>query len=184
GKIGGVGGKIVEGFGWGGGWTAESSSDAIATSNIPFAMVLVLLTYGGWNDAAYVAAEVRDGNRNVPRALLLGIAIITVLYLLVNGAYLYGLGFAGARRANAIAASVLALPLGSFGEKAMCLVVMTSALGTINGLIFSGSRVYATLGTDHPLFAWLGRWQTRSGAPAGAILIPAVIGVGMMAVVG
>jgi amino acid transporter len=183
-KIVGLAGIIVAGFGWGGGWTAESSSDAIATSNIPFAMVLVLLTYGGWNDAAYVAAEVRDGNRNVPRALLLGIAIITVLYLLVNGAYLYGLGFAGARGANAIAASVLALPLGSFGEKAMCLVVMTSALGTINGLIFSGSRVYATLGTDHPLFAWLGRWQTRSGAPAGAILIPAVIGVGMMAVVG
>jgi amino acid transporter len=182
-KIVGLASIIVAGFVWGGGSESSTAVEG-ATNNVPFAMVLVLLTYGGWNDAAYVAAEVRDGNRNVPRALLLGIAIITVLYLLVNGAYLYGLGFAGARGADAIAASVLALPLGNFGEKAMCLVVMVSALGTINGLIFSGSRVYATLGTDHRLFAWLGRWQTRSGAAAGAILIPAVIGIGLMAVVG
>ena len=60
-------------------------------------MVFVLYAFGGWNDAAFVAAEVRDRRRNIPLALLLGIAGITGVYLLVNAAYLLVLGFEGAR---------------------------------------------------------------------------------------
>src|SRR5205823_4640264 len=109
--------------------------------------------YGGWNDAAYVAAEVRDGDRNIPRALILGTLAVMVIYLLVNAAYLWSLGFEGARQSKAIAADVLKQPLGAWGARAISILVMISALGSVNGLIFTGSRVYAALGTDYGLFA-------------------------------
>jgi amino acid transporter len=183
-KVLGLGGVLVAGFFWPAPPTAEATAVSAGLGALPFAMVLVFLTYGGWNDAAYVAAEVRDGGRNIPRALILGVAGVTVIYVLVNAAYLRGLGFAGAQQSRAVAADVLARPLGEWGVKAMCLLVMVSALGSVNGLIFSGSRVYSKLGADHVLFSWLGRWDARRGVPVGALLAQAVITLAMVAVVG
>jgi amino acid transporter len=183
-KVVGLGGILVAGFLWPAQATSEASAVPAGLAALPFAMVLVFLTYGGWNDSAYVAAEVRDGSRNIPRALILGVVGVTVIYVLVNAAYLSGLGFAGAQRSRAVAADVLARPLGEWGVKAMCLLVMVSALGSVNGLIFSGSRVYSTLGADHALFSWLGRWHQRRGVPVGALLAQALITLAMIAVVG
>src|SRR5262249_38065158 len=101
-KVLGLAGVVVSGFLWA---VPRASGDAGSSggeTNFRFAMVLILVTYGGWNDSAYVAAEVRDGSRNIPRALLLGITGITVLYLLVNGAYLWGLGFEGVKGSKAV----------------------------------------------------------------------------------
>jgi amino acid transporter len=149
-----------------------------------FAMVLVFITYGGWNDAAYVAAEVRDGRRNIPRALVGGILAITLIYLLVNAAYLWSLGFDGARNSHAVAADVLQKAVGSWGARAISLLVMVSALGAANGLILTGSRVCSALGADHPIFARLGRWHHRTSTPRTALLVQAVISLGMIAAVG
>ena len=77
------------------GWTCARPPP---TPNLGLAMVFVLLTFGGWSEAAYLSAEVRDRRRGVSRALLAGIAVITVLYLLANAAYLRGLGLAGVSR--------------------------------------------------------------------------------------
>jgi amino acid transporter len=151
---------------------------------LAFAMVLVLLTYGGWNDAAYVAAEVRNGARNIPRALLLGIGIITLLYVLINAAYLHALGFEGARASNAVAADVLDRYWPAWGEKAMCLLVMISALGTVNGLLLSGSRVCSSLGADHALFAGLGRWDRQRGAPSPALIALGGVSTAMILAIG
>ena len=126
------------------------------------AMVFVLYAYGGWNDAAFVAAEVRQPNRNLPRALLAGIAGITIIYLIVNAAYLSVLGFDAARMTSTPAADVLQQAVGPWGARAISVLVMISALGAINGMILTGSRVYATMGADHPLFAWLGQWNHRN----------------------
>jgi APA family basic amino acid/polyamine antiporter len=151
------------------------------------AMVLVLLTYGGWNDAAFVAAEVRGGPRSIARALLLGTAAITLLYLLVNAAFLWGLGFDRARQSSAIAADLLAHrlgPWGKWGARAIALLVMISALGAINGMLFSGARIYASLGVDHPVFAWLGRIHQRTGTPWGALMVQSAVSLGLIGVVG
>jgi hypothetical protein len=147
-------------------------------------MVLVFITYGGWNDAAYVAAEVRDGRRNIPRALIGGTLAVTLIYLLVNAAYLWSLGFDGARQSRAIAADVLGQPLGAWGARAISVLVMVSALGAANGLILTGSRVGLALGADHPIFARLGRWHHRTSVPRTALLAQAVISLGMIALVG
>jgi amino acid transporter len=163
--------------------TAQGAGDA---GTLAFAMVLALLTYGGWNDSAYVAAEVRDGARNIPRALFLGIGIITLLYVLVNAAYLHALGFEGARASKAVAADVLGrVPwTGGWGESAMCVLVMISALGAVNGLLLTGSRVCASMGADHPVFSWLGRWDRQRGAPSPALFTLGAVSLAMVVAIG
>jgi amino acid transporter len=183
-KVVGLGGILVAGFGWPNPPTISAPAAPAGNTMLGLAMVLVLYTYGGWNDAAFVAAEMRDAQRNIPRALLLGTGLVTVIYVLVNAAYLRSLGFDGARQSKAIAADVLAGPLGARGRQAMCLLVMISALGAANGLILAGARVYASLGTDHRLFAWLGRRWGRRHTPAGAMLAQALISVALIAAVG
>jgi len=183
-KVLGLGGILVAGLFWGAPSEVGRGTTPLAFESIAFAMVLVFITYGGWNDAAYVAADVHDGRRNIPRSLILGTVAITAIYLVVNVAYLWGLGFEGVRNSSAVAVDVLAQPLGKWGATAMSLLVMISALGAVNGLIFTGSRLYSAVGTDHSVFAWLGRWHPRLGTPVGALLAQAIISGAMVIAVG
>jgi APA family basic amino acid/polyamine antiporter len=163
---------------------ARHGAEHFGRPSLATAMVLVLLTYGGWNDAAFVAAEVRGGPRNIARALVVGTAAITLLYLLLNAAFLWGLGFDQARQSHAIAADLLEHRLGPWGGRAIALLVMVSALGAINGMLFSGARVYASLGVDHPVFAWLGRVHQRTRTPWGALIVQSAISLALIGVVG
>lgn len=185
-KIVGLLAIIVAGFGW-----AESSPvdwpavDAESFGWSGLAMILVLYAYGGWNDAAFVAAEVRNPRRNIPLALLLGVAIITICYVLVNAAYVTGLGFRAVQQGDQLlAARLLEKAFGPNGATAISIIVMVSALGAANGLIFAGARVYATLGNDHPLFTWLGHWRPGFGAPILALIFQALITLGMVFIFG
>lgn len=182
-KVLGLGGILVAGFSWGN-QEAFTLAAAGGTTSFGLAMILVLYTYGGWNDAAFVAAEVRDPKRNIPRALILGTCLITLIYLLVNTAYILALGFQGAASSEAIAADVLKLPLGEKGSQAMSLLVMISALGAVNGLIFTGARVFFKLGSEHRIFGWLGHWHPRLGIPLWALVAQALITLVMIVVVG
>jgi amino acid transporter len=148
------------------------------------AMVLILYTYGGWNDAAFVAAEVRNGKKNITRALVIGILIITALYLLVNVAYINSQGFPGAQKSTQIAADVLNRGFGKGGETLMCVLVMTSALGAVNGLIFTGARVYSTIGKLHPILSWMSGWDRRHAAPVPALVTQGVLALALIFLVG
>jgi basic amino acid/polyamine antiporter, APA family len=181
-KVLGLVGIIIAGFAWGSGELRPAAP--ISEINFGFAMVMVLYAFGGWNDAAFVAAEVRHRERNIPLALLLGIAGITLIYLLANAAYLMGLGFEGVRNSSAPAADVLSAAVGPWGGKAISVLVMVSALGAINGLIFTGARVYAALGADHSLFALLGRWNLRLDVPVWSLLAQGLITLLLIAAVG
>ena len=143
--------------------------------NFGLAMVFVLYAFGGWNDAVFVAAEVRNQSRNLPRALLLGIAGITAVYLAVNASYLAVLGFEAARATGTPATDVLAHLAGPWGAGAISILVMISALGAINGMLFAGARVYATVGEDHRAFALFSRWNLKATVPAAAIMTQACI---------
>jgi APA family basic amino acid/polyamine antiporter len=184
-KVVGLGGVLLVGIVVGFGADSSSPSPSAAFQpSLATAMVLVLLTYGGWNDAAFVAAEVRGGSRAMVRALLLGTAAVTLIYLLLNAAFLWGLGFETARQSKAIATDLLERGLGAWGGRAIALLVMLSALGAINGMMFSGARVYAALGGDHSVFAWLGRVQSRTRTPWGALLIQSAISIGLILAIG
>jgi amino acid transporter len=163
---------------------AEVTNIGQHSASLGLALVFVLYAYGGWAHAAYVAAELRDQRRNLPRALMLGIVGITVVYLAVNGAYLAGLGYDRVRHAQTPAADVMELAVGPWGGRAVSLVVMLSALGAINGMILTGTRIYAVWGADYPALAWLGAWNRRSGAPISAILVQAMIAVVLILLVG
>lgn len=182
---------IVVGFGW-----SEPNQEAwktFETNGWPWgalAMIFTLYAYGGWNDAAFVASEVKNPERNIPKALFWGVGIITLLYVLVNVAYVFGLGWDEVRKHqwfpafDPLPSLLVEKAAGGWGGKAMNILVMISALGAVNGLTFAGSRVYASLGNDHPIFIWLGRWKAGRGAPVLAIFFQAVITLAMVYVFG
>jgi basic amino acid/polyamine antiporter, APA family len=144
-------------------------------AGIGSAMVFVLFTYGGWNDAAYISAEVRDPRRNMVRALLYSIGIITLLYVLVNLAYAKGLGFDAMARSDAVAADLLKRVWGGFGEKLISIMIAIAAITSVNGSMIVGARSNYALGRDWPAFAWLGRWHEASGSPRNAMLVQGAI---------
>jgi amino acid transporter len=163
---------------------AADIPDGETSVNVGLALVFVLYAFGGWNHAAYVAAEVREQRRNLPRALLIGIACITLIYLAVNATYLAVLGFHGARRTSTPAAEVLELAAGVWGGRSISILVMVSALSAINGMILTGSRIYAVWGADYPALGWLGAWNRRAGAPVAAIAVQALVAALLIALVG
>lgn len=144
------------------------------------AMILILYAYGGWNDMAFVGAEVRDPNKNIVRALLLGTAAVTTIYFLINAAFVHALGLDGVRSAKAVAAEVTELGLGPWGRKAVSLLVAISTLGAINGMTFTGARIFYALGRQHRLFRPLGVWSGRRDAPVTALLLQGTITLGLV----
>jgi APA family basic amino acid/polyamine antiporter len=134
------------------------------------AMVFVLLTFGGWNEAAYISAELHEVRRNMVRALLWGVGLITVIYLLINLAYLRGLGLKEMGQSEVVAADLMRRILGEGGAKFISLLIIVSALGAINACIFTGARTNYALGQDFSMFGFLGKWQERSNTPANALL--------------
>lgn len=179
----GLGAIVLAGFFW-----PQEPRPAPANPSggpgLGLALILVLYTYGGWNDAAFVVAEMKDKRRNIPRALLAGTAGVALIYLLVNAAYLNGLGFEAAKSSRAIAADVLQGPLGSAGAGLMSALVMVSALGAVNGLVLTGARIYAAAGADFPAFSVLARWHSHRGTPVAALVAQMVITLGLVLLVG
>ena len=148
------------------------------------AMVFVLLTYGGWNEAAYISAELRDSRRNMVRALVLSIALITGLYLLVAWAYWEGLGMQGMARSEAIAADLLRRAFGPAGQTAISLMVAVAALTSINATLIVGARTAYALGRDWRVLRPLGRWDSARGTPPVALQAQCIAALLLVAVGG
>ncbi|MCG8585057.1 MAG: amino acid permease [Pirellulales bacterium] len=182
-KLGGLLAIAVSGFAMPAA-ASPSESLEISDSDIGFAMILILYAYGGWSDAAYVTAEVRDRQKNIALALILGVAAITVAYLLVNLALLRGLGFDGLRSSVVPATDLLRVNWGENAAKIMGVIVIISALGANNGVIFTGARVYVSLGSDHTVFQRLAKWNARQTAPTWSLLTQAAISILLITAVG
>jgi len=139
------------------------------------AMIFALWTYGGWNEIAYVAAEVKNPRRNILRSLVLGLCGVMVIYVLVNAAFLYSLGLEGVRASAVVASDVFQTRFGTLGARLIDALVVISALGALNGFLFTSPRVYYAMGSEHRLFAPLGRWSRRFGTPVAALVLQCVI---------
>ncbi|MEN9784362.1 MAG: hypothetical protein RJA24_1705 [Pseudomonadota bacterium] len=149
-------------------------------AGIGSAMIFVLFTYGGWNDAAYISAEVRDRERNMARALLIAISVVALLYVLVNFAYLKGLGYDQMARSNAVAADLLKAVWGPTGEKVIAIMIAIAALTSVNGSMIVGARSNYALGRDWPMLGFLGKWDEASGSPRNAMLVQGVIALALV----
>ena len=138
-------------------------------------MIFVLYTFGGWNEGAYLAGEVRDARRNMVKVLAGGLVLVTLLYLLVNWGYYNALGLGGLRESKAIAVDTMRLIAGQNAALLVALVVCVSALTTINAAIFTGARTNWALGRDYPGFAFLGNWRESGSTPANALIVQGAI---------
>jgi amino acid transporter len=147
---------------------------------VGLAMVLVLLTYGGWNEVAYLSGEMRDVRRNMMRVMALGTLVLVALYGAMAFAYLHGLGLERLRAAEAPAADLMRLVAGEAGAVVLALIVCCAAISTLNGTIFTGARIYFALGRDIPALGKLGIWNPKGDNPANAILLQGVIAFGLV----
>ena len=166
---------------------APAAASAVAPAAEPgqtafgLCMVFVLLTYGGWNEAAYISAELKQGRRNMLRALVWSMLILTALYMAVNLAYLRGLGLAGMARSQVVAADLLQQVWGGAGAQAISVLIAVSALTSINATILFGARSNYALGRDWPVLAFLGRWNARTGSPTRALLLQGAVALVLIA---
>jgi amino acid transporter len=144
------------------------------------AMIFVLLTYGGWNEVACLSAEVRGSRRSLAWALLASIGVVTALYLLVNWAYLRGLGLAGMAGSEAVAADLMRRVLGSGGAQAISVLVAVSALTSANATVLTGARTQYAFGCDSELFKGLGHWHARAHSPTRALLVQGALALALV----
>jgi len=138
------------------------------------ALIPVMFTYSGWNAAAYVAEEIRDPSRKVPRALALGTGIVVVLYLLLNALYLYALPverLAGVIETGDRAAEALFGPSAAGGLTALVLLALA---GGVSAMVLAGPRVYFAMARDGLFLPAAARVHPRYRTPAVAILAQAL----------
>jgi APA family basic amino acid/polyamine antiporter len=160
--------------------TAANSEPATGTAAFGLAMVFVLLTYGGWNEAAYVSAEVRGGPRAVLRTLLLSIAIITAVYLLFVVGLLQGLGFEALKSSHAVGVDVAERALGSVGAQIVGLLVAVSSLTSMNSTMIAGARTNYSVANDWAPLAFMSQWQGRRSTPAMGFIVQAAIALALI----
>jgi amino acid transporter len=141
------------------------------------ALVFVIWTYGGWTEAAYVAEEVINPVRNIPRAIIGGVALTMVLYLLVNWTYLVWVPMDELVTSKTVAATVMQGFVGPAGAVFMAAMIGCSAFGAVNGYILTGGRILYALGNDHPLFARFGAIHPQFRTPALALWVNAIVAI-------
>jgi amino acid transporter len=115
------------------------------------------------------------------RALLMAIGLVMLLYLLVNLAYVKGLGYDALARSDAVAADLLKRVWGPTGEKVISIMIAIAALTSVNGSMIVGARSNYALGRDWPALGFLGRWDEASGSPRTAMLVQGAIALGLVA---
>ena len=138
-------------------------------------MVFVLLTYGGWNEAAYLSGELRNPGRNMSRVLLLGTLVVTGVYLLANLVFVNIFGLEGLRQSSAIGADLMTIVAGPWGGVLLSALICITAVSTLNATILTGSRVYYALGRDVPQLSMLGAWNDRAATPVRALVVQCLI---------
>jgi amino acid transporter len=146
------------------------------------AMIFVLLSYGGWSEAAYLSGELHNVRKRIVRVLVPGIAIITAIYLLVNLTYIHVLGFDGLRASQTVGHDLAEQIFGPGGSLVVVWIVIVAALSTANATIMTGARTNYALGRDFKLLGFMGAWNKTRNTPANALLVQGVISLVLVGV--
>jgi basic amino acid/polyamine antiporter, APA family len=144
------------------------------------AMVFVLLTFGGWNEAAYVSAEVRGGSKAVVRTLVTSIGIITFAYLLFVGGVLHGLGFEQLKSSDAVGVEVIERALGPLGGQLIGVIVAIAALTSMNSTMIVGARSNYSAARDWRALNFMGRWQGERNTPVTGFIVQTAIALALV----
>lgn len=152
-------------------------AENVQISSMGLALSPVLFSYLGWNAPVYVASEIHQPQRNIPRSLFLGLAMCTALYLLLNVVYLYALPIdelAGTVRVGESAAERL---FGASGGAVIAVLVLASVLGCLNATVLVGPRIAYAMALDDAFFAGIESVHHRFGTPHRAIIAQAVTAI-------
>ncbi len=140
----------------------------------------VLFSYLGWNAPVYVASEIRDPARNIPRSLFLGLAICTLVYLLVNVVYLAALPLAELREVPNAGEATARVVFGARGGSLVAGFVLLSILGTLNATILVGPRIAYAMALDGRFFGGVDRVHASHRTPDVAIAVQAVTAIALI----
>ncbi len=172
-KVGLIAFIILAGLTWGIGQRAVTPPAGAAPLTIAgffAALVAALWAYDGWNNVSMVASEIREPQRNLPRALIGGTLIVIAVYLLANAAYFRVLSAAEVGSSERVAAEMMRRILGGWGAGAVSVAAMISIFAALNGSILSGSRVPYAAAREGYFFAAVGHVSPRYRTPGVSIL--------------
>ena len=186
-KVLGIGAVVLVGVMFGGALQSapREAVEVPKFASIWLGMVFVMFSFGGWNDISFVAGEVKKPERNLFRSLLFGIICVTLVYLLLNIAFVAALGFEGLTTSEAIAKDAVQAALGEehwIGKQAGILIsilVCVSCLGAVNGMIITGPRIYYAVGRDYPALRSLSLWSEKRDVPWQATFFQLAITMGL-----
>jgi amino acid transporter len=148
------------------------------------ALISVMWAYDGWADLTFVSGEVRDPGKTLPRALLGGVAIIVVIYLLVNLAYLWVLRVDDMVGARLVAADVASRIFGGAGAGVISALVMLSAFGALNGSTLTGPRILYAMADDKLFFRPIAHVHPKYRTPDAAIMLCSLLGIAYVSIRG
>jgi APA family basic amino acid/polyamine antiporter len=134
------------------------------------ALIPILWTYGGWHENIFVAEETRDAARIIPSALIIGLCVVTVLYLAINFLYIYLIPIKDMVGVQLIGAHILDILFGTYGRKIFEAVVIISSLACINAMIITGSRITYAMAKDNAIFRYLAEVNARYQTPHCAVI--------------
>lgn len=172
---------VVLGFTIGNGSFSNFSADMTGfsyTSNLLSGIIIALSgafwAYDGWNNITYVAGEVKNSQRNIPIALIVGTLIIIAVYVLINLAYLYILPVSEMAGSKLVASDMATAVVGPLGGGFIAAAVLISTFGTANGTIMVSARVYFAMSKEKLFFKNIGKTHQKYKTPANALLLQAV----------
>ncbi|HUF88630.1 MAG TPA: amino acid permease [Gemmatimonadota bacterium] len=163
----------------GDGAAAAATAEAVPRPSGPLAvlfgaaLVPVLFSYGGWQNANYVAEEIREPRRNLPRSLLAGTLLVAVVYVLVNVVYLRALGLEGLAATRTPASDAAARFLGPAGDRFVAAAIAISTFGFLDLAVLAPTRVYYAMAADGLFFPRVARLHPRFRTPSVAIVLQA-----------
>jgi APA family basic amino acid/polyamine antiporter len=146
-------------------------------STLGAAMVPVLFAYGGWQTASFVSGEIREPRKNLPRALLIGVTGVVVLYLAVNFVCVMVLGVSGLANTKTPASDVMRLALGSAGARAIAAGIAISTLGFLSQGMLTAPRVYFAMAEDGLFFKSVGKLNAKTRVPMLAIALQGALAI-------
>jgi APA family basic amino acid/polyamine antiporter len=143
------------------------------------AMVPVLFAYGGWQTATFVAGEIREPGKNLPRALVIGVTGVVILYLAVNFVCVQVLGVSGLANTTTPASDVMRITLGPTGARLIAAGIAISTLGFLSQSMLTAPRVYFAMAEDGLFFGAVAKLSRRSRVPVVAIVMQGVLASGI-----
>ena len=176
-KVGAIVGIIVLAFGVGSGsvdhffplWGTPTTGALLPAIGV--AMIATLWSYDGWNSLTYLAGEVRNPQRTIPAALILGTIAIIVIYVLTNLAYLYILPIGEIAASKLVAADVMENVFHGYGGALISAAVMISTFGTVNGSSMTTARVFYAMSRDRLFFQGLGKAHPKFRTPSRSLVV-------------